>query len=127
MSNSNNFQIENGILQRYFGKADLVIIPEGVTRIGGAAFRGANLHDIRFPSTLTEIGWNTFENCVNLQNLYIPDHVTVIEERAFLQCKYLKKVRLSHNIRIICTETFRFCENLTQIEIPEGIEKIGAG
>ncbi|MBQ8497057.1 MAG: leucine-rich repeat protein [Clostridia bacterium] len=127
MTNIKYFQIENGILQKYFGKHDIVTVPEGVTRIGGSAFLGATLHDIKLPSTLTSIGWNAFEACANLQNITIPDSVTSIEERAFLQCKHLQNVRLPKNIKELGTEAFRFCESLIQITLPEGLEKIGAG
>lgn len=39
MSNENNFVIENGILKKYAGTDNNVVIPDSVTEIGAAAFR----------------------------------------------------------------------------------------
>lgn len=39
MSNVNDFEIIDGLLKKYRGKHADVIIPDGVTEIGGWAFR----------------------------------------------------------------------------------------
>lgn len=127
MTTNKDFQIENGVLQRYFGKADRVVIPDGVTRIGGTAFKGAQMKNMILPASLLSIGWNAFEDCRNLQSIVIPDSVTVMEERAFLSCKELKSVKLSAHITDIPSEAFANCENLSEITLPKGLLRIGAG
>ena len=53
MSSANDFIIENGILKEYTGSDEVVVIPEGVTEIGGSAFKYQHkLTKIVFPESL---------------------------------------------------------------------------
>jgi hypothetical protein len=59
------------------------IIPNGVTRIGDAAFEGSYLGSITIPSSVTTIGNAAFEGCGQLMGLTIPNSVTNIGNGAF--------------------------------------------
>ena len=87
------------------GREDItsVVIPEGVTYIGNAAFRNCYLlTNVTFPSTLTQLGYNVFSECGKNADepfyYYLPDHLTVMgkmdseSQFAFGYCKAIKVV-----------------------------------
>ena len=57
---------------------DSYMVMEGITTIGGAAFRNCSIPTITLPSTLTKIEWQAFQNC-GAYELTIPESVTEIE------------------------------------------------
>ncbi|MEG0758912.1 MAG: leucine-rich repeat domain-containing protein, partial [Raoultibacter sp.] len=58
------FRIENGTLLKYRGKGGAVVVPEGVTSIGGGAFYGcSSLTSITIPEGVTSIGQYAFRGC----------------------------------------------------------------
>ena len=67
-----------------------VIIEDGVTSIGDAAFysesyyKSSRLISVAIPSSVTSIGANAFSGCFGLTSIIIPDNVTRIWKDAFL-------------------------------------------
>ncbi|MDE6712850.1 MAG: leucine-rich repeat domain-containing protein, partial [Lachnospiraceae bacterium] len=128
---------------------ELVILDEGVTCIGGAAFQDCvNMTEIVLPSSLAYIddnaffgcssllqielpdgvngiGESVFEDCSSLRNIVIPDGVTSIGDRAFSYCSELRKIILPDSVTGIDKATFLGCINLKEIVIPDGITSIG--
>lgn len=63
----------------------IVTIPNGVEKIGEAAFvECENIRGLNISSTVKVIGRGAFAGCINLKNVTVPDNVITIEERAFL-------------------------------------------
>ncbi|MBQ8496489.1 MAG: leucine-rich repeat protein [Clostridia bacterium] len=126
-----DFVIENGILKQYNGRDTEVIIPEGVTKIGGCWHGGFyNCHWIEsvvLPNSLKEVGDNAFYRCSSLKSIDIPDGVTVIGQEAFCYCHQLKTVRIPDGVQVIYSRAFNNCDSLEQIDIPESVEKLGWG
>lgn len=63
-----------------------VVIPEGVTSIGVAAFENCNsLTSVVIPESVTSIGDSAFSNCTGLTNVVIPKNVTNLEDSVFYE------------------------------------------
>jgi hypothetical protein len=76
MSNTDDFEIKNGVLTKYVGPGGDVVIPEGVTAIGDKAFQGgAILTDVVFPESLRVIGFNAFPDVVSGLVITLPKNV----------------------------------------------------
>ena len=63
------FKIENGVLENCTEEpgVTVVVVPEGVTKIGSEAFTGlSSLESITLPDSVTQIGWSAFSGCKNL-------------------------------------------------------------
>ena len=87
------FEIENGVLKKYSGKSDEVVIPAGVISIGDSAFYGCSgLTSVTIPAGVTEIGAAAFYGCSGLTSVTIPAGVTEIEESAFSDCSRLTSI-----------------------------------
>lgn len=86
------FKIENGVLENCTEEpgVTVVVVPEGVTKIGSEAFTGlSSLESITLPDSVTQIGWSAFSGCTSLAGVTIPDSVTEIGRWAFSGCKNL--------------------------------------
>ncbi len=120
------FEIIDGILDKYQGTESHVIIPDDVTEIGGWAFSCCtNLTSITIPDKVTAIGERAFSGCVNLDSIVIPGSVKEIGNDAFDGCTNLTSVTLSEGIRKIGYYAFEGCTGLTSISIPHGVTEIG--
>lgn len=59
-----------------------LIIPEGVTKIGEGVFEGAQLKNVKLPSTLKEIGKRAFKQS-RIEKIEMNDGVEIIGDEAF--------------------------------------------
>ena len=101
-------------------KADVkvIIIKEGITKIGENAFYGvANATSVSLPSTLKEIGKGAFYGCAQLQGVVIPENVTTIGIHAFFGCSSLEKIVIPASVTFIGSNAFGKCSSLTDITI----------
>ena len=79
------------IIKSYaFGSTALkkVILPVGLTTIEKSAFAGAKIEELYIPSTVTMLGWLSFENCMNLKKITMPNSLKDDVEMLFsaFQC-----------------------------------------
>ena len=71
------FEIENGVLVRYRGEEEHVVIPDGVSKIADEVFKDCmEIKSVVFPEGLEEIGESAFEGCSALKSVTLPDSVT---------------------------------------------------
>jgi len=102
-----------------------VVIPEGVTTIGGYAFQGCfTLTSVTFPESLTAFGKAAFKDCTGLREVVIPGRITTIADRLFYDCVGLNTVVLPDSVTIIDKEAFYGCKGLTDIIIPASVQSI---
>ena len=151
MSNPSDFIIENGELTKYLGPGGDVVIPEGVTSIGGWAFSSCiSLTSVIIPEGVTSINIEAFGCCRSLTSATIPDSVTSIGVSAFEKTalsedeshwengvlylgKHLIKAKgtltdayeIRQGTRCISDSAFYNCSSLTSVTIPESVTSIG--
>ena len=78
------------------GRAGTYAIPDGVTRIGNAAFKCCALTEVTIPDSVTRIGWGAFDVCTNLTEITIPVGVANISPRyMFGRCDRLAKITVA--------------------------------
>ena len=96
--------IENGVLLKVtlpeFSTEKVVVVPDGVTGIGEAAFQGCNrITGVRLPASLTYIGAAAFYGCWNLETVVVPPGVADIGRMAFAECPALCRAELPSAVR----------------------------
>lgn len=125
-SNTNDFQIRAGVLEKYNGASTEVVVPNNVTSIGEKAFMDCKgLISVTLPNGITSIGESAFENCENLRKINIPEKVTIIENYTFLACTRLESIDLPRNITKIGWGAFSDCTSLKNIDIPHTVTDLG--
>lgn len=99
---------------------------EGITEIGGAAFRKAQISgELVLPPNLKYIGGEAF-NGTKITRIIFPESLKVIEDgHAFSDCPYITGVvELPKNVSRIPYNMFENCYNITGLVIPEGVDLI---
>jgi hypothetical protein len=143
-----NFEIKDGVLEKYLGREETVTIPNDVTSIGSFAFKNCDsIKEITIPESVTSIGTGAFwcceeltkvslpQNlsriypmafwgCVKLNDVVLPDSVRRVGYAAFKNCTSLKSIKLSDLLVAIETSTFENCTSLKEIDIPQRVEII---
>ena len=135
---SADFEVEDGVLKKYYGSAENVVIPQGITVIGNDAFYNCNsLKHVVIPDGVTSIGEpvsftdvvnfvrGAFQSCDNLTSVTLPDSVTSICYSAFSGCENLTDITLPASLTIIDVQAFWGCKALESITIPKKVMRIG--
>ncbi len=98
----------NGAMADYFKSGECpwddktvtkVIIEQGVTTIGCAAFRGTLISEISIPSSVYSIRSGAFSYCRWLESITIPKGVGIIGAGAFADCYNLKSISVEDGNR----------------------------
>lgn len=119
--------VGNGILIEYKGEDEQVVIPDGVTAIGGCTFENnRSIVSITIPGSVGVIGGLAFSGCTNLTECVIPDGVCAIEDYAFNFCSSLKNIKIADSVKSIGGHAFIGCHSLTSVELPDNLNRIEA-
>ncbi len=121
-------------------------IPNGVTSIGVAAFKGcSDLTSVIIPNSVTSIGGAAFAQCIGLTSVTIPNSVTSIGDDAFYGCSgltspvynahifaymppsYSGSYAIPSGIETIAGYAFDGCSGLTSVTIPNSVTSIEVG
>lgn len=124
-SNTHEFIINNGTLDKYKGSSRSITVPNSVTIIGSKAFSELTIESVLIPNTVREIKSSAFCRCAFLTEITIPSGVRKIGQEAFKSCLSLKKVYLSEGVEEVCQAAFSECKSLEEIYIPSTIKAFG--
>lgn len=120
-----DFIVENGVLKKYTGSDETVVIPEGITEIGPFAFKDCiSLVNITIPDSVNTIKYSAFSGCTSLSGVVLPDRVTEIDSFTFCNCTSLASVSLPKGLSKIGIGAFMQCVSLADITIPESVKTI---
>ena len=134
---SSDFLIEDGVLVMYHGPGGAVVIPEGVTEIGGFAFRGCTaLIALTIPASLERIDGHAFHGCMNLKRVEIaPGNrrfrvecglvIDVDGETVVFPLGRPANLVIPGDVTKIGKNAFQGCTSLTGVTFPEGLTGIG--
>ncbi len=105
-------------------KITKVVVEEGVTTVGGGAFRDMPcLESVKLPSTLTDLGAMAFDGDTALKKVEIPEGITIIRTSAF-SGSGLEEVVLPASVTAIDEAAFAGT-SLKKIDLPSGLKSIG--
>ena len=125
---SDDFVIEGTKLVKYVGSDMNVVIPDGITEIGGGAFNFCSqIVSVEIPSSVEIIGNGAFYSCSSLETVDVPSSVTIIDEYAFAYCDLLETVNIAEGVMIIESSAFYSCYALEFVNIPNSVTTIGSG
>ena len=95
-----------------------VVLPEGVVNIGSKAFMGCGaLEEITLPTTLKTIGNDAFSKCAMLKDISFPESLGYIGRGAFANCIRVSRIKLVNPHGDILSDAFRGCVSLEEAEI----------
>ena len=79
-----------------------VFLPEGLVRIGRAAFAGCiSLESISLPESLADLENYAFSGCVSLAGVRLPSHLDVLDTDVFYGCTSLEAPEISGETAVI--------------------------
>lgn len=103
-----------------------VELEEGITNIGGSAFRScAELESVSIPESVTVIQSGAFAYCTNLESIRLPDGLKVIDANAFQNCTALHSVSIPNGVETIGRSAFTDCSGMISISIPTTVISLG--
>lgn len=114
--------------KKFFTDIKRVIINDGISEIGEAAFRGlASLERVVIPDSVTKIRRNAFSDCISLKGLVVPGSVEKLGRSACSGCINLKTVDMCGISTVIDRYAFQGCINLKNVTLPSRIKTIDIG
>ena len=120
--------------EAYYDVIREIIIEEGVTSIGTAAFnpdrngyyedKTTVLEKVEIADSVTEIGHSAFAWCQMLTEIELPEHITSINRNTFFNCYSLTSITIPKSVTSIPDGTFYACYSLEKAVIPNGNTQI---
>jgi BspA type Leucine rich repeat region (6 copies) len=116
-------------LNHYSGLGGLVTIPTNnngltVTSIGSNAFGFSSVSSVTIPNTITNIGFDAFNECFLLGSVTIGSNVLSIGEGAFNSCGNLSFITIPNSVTSIGEGAFADT-GLRFVTIPKSVTNLG--
>ena len=90
-----DFEIEDGVLIRYNGDDDKVVVPEGVKTLNNDSLADKKMTEVVLPDSLEVIEGYAMCWCENLKTVTIPKNVNEIGDCALEGCTSLSSVKVA--------------------------------
>lgn len=101
-----------------------VVLPETLTVIGDEAFYRSGLQSLVIPDGVTELGVAAFQYCAQLQSVTLPAGITEIPIGCFSDCGALTGVSVPEGVTILRTSGFRNCTHLQWVRLPASLTTV---
>ena len=99
---SKDFIIESGVVTKYLGSSNVVIIPDGVIALSPCLFwDNQKIKEVRLPNSLISISGDTFYNCSNLEKVNIPFSCKFMGNNPFAGCPKIKVINESPYFNLV--------------------------
>ncbi len=106
----------------WHGKAERIIINDGITGIGDMAFYSfVELKTVVMADSVTRIGYGAFSSCISLKSIKLSVNVTTIEREAFYHCAKLEHLTLPDTLKTL--GALGACSKLKEVIIPDSVTK----
>ena len=118
------------VVRSYFGKADVVVVPERflgreVTIVDEwFGYDNDTIRKVVLPNTIEEIRPYAFKKCNNLTEVVLSSNLQIIGESAFRGCSSMKKINIPEADVTIDHGAFASCSSLEEVILPETELKI---
>ena len=105
----------------------IILLPQGIKRIGERAFYKTQIGSITIPATVTEIANDAFREVKQLKTVDMAagSQLSKIGAYAFNSCESLEAINLPNGISILENATFFNCKSLTTVVLPATLQGIG--
>ena len=99
---SKDFIIESGVVTKYLGSSNVVIVPDGANELSPCLFwDNQKIKEVRLPNSLISISGDTFYNCTNLEKVNIPSSCKFMGNNPFAGCPIIKVINESPYFNLV--------------------------
>jgi hypothetical protein len=120
-----DFIINDGVLVKFVGTKQNVIVPEFITEIGENAFSNSNVVTVNLNEGIQKISVGAFSWCEKLKKINLPRSLIIIEDNAFADCGALEDITIPYGVKYIGASAFHACCSIKQLILPPSLTSIG--
>lgn len=114
---SKAFKIHDGVLLKYMGSQDDVIIPDGILSIGKEAFKNnLIIKSVNFSNTVIEVQDSAFEGCINLKIISNYSSIVYFKNECFKNAG-LEEITIGNKVMELGEYCFSNMPNLQKVSI----------
>lgn len=115
------------VLLEYYGTAEKIVVPDGVTRIANSWMwrKPSYVKALILPESLKVIPDNLCDGMTALEVVSMKNNVISVGKATFANCYSLKYLQLSDNLEEISESMFQNTYSLIDVRIPNSVLKIG--
>lgn len=102
-----------------------LVLPQGVTRIGEAAFQDCSgLVALSLPASLRSIGTSAFSACTSLPGLPLPEGLEEVESSAFAWCSAVTSLSVPGSVKRFAPNALSGMTALRHLEFKDGSDTL---
>jgi len=102
-----------------------IVLPGSVAVIQNSSFSECQMRSVVIPDKVEEIETAAFSDCANLEEVRFPVSLTKVGYSSFSWCKNLKSVDLSHTkVTQIASNAFYYCSSIQTVLLPSSLKEI---